>query len=182
MFLYIFSNGAATLLPNSMRGVTTLPSAKAQRNKKERPVWITDFSKYWKYRYLTFLLLPGIIWFIVFKYVPIYGLTLAFKDFTFRKGIMGSEWAGFTHFQYLFSLPGFWTAFRNSIILNVYQMIVGFPAPIIFALMLNEIMHLRFKKGRADHQLPAPLPFMGHPCRYVHADSFTVHRRGQPAA
>ncbi|MGI5898723.1 MAG: ABC transporter permease [Christensenellales bacterium] len=59
---------------------------------------------------------------------------------------MGSAWVGFEHFEYLFSLPGFWKVFRNSIFINFYQLLFGFPAPILFAIMLNEIVHLRFKK------------------------------------
>lgn len=117
-----------------------------ERSRPGLPPFLLEFKKYWTYKYLTLLLLPGILWYIVFKYVPIYGLTLAFKDFTFRKGILGSAWVGLEHFRYLFSLPGFWTVFRNSVVINVYQLLVGFPAPILFALLLNEITSLRIKK------------------------------------
>lgn len=115
------------------------------KRKRQLPI-IGSFKGYWKHKYLTFLLLPGIIWYVLFKYVPIYGLTLAFKDFNFRLGILDSPWVGLEHFYYLFSLPGFKAAFRNSLIINFYQLLLGFPAPIIFALLLNEINHLRFKK------------------------------------
>lgn len=102
--------------------------------------------KYWKNKYLFLLLFPGIAWYILFKYFPIYGLSLAFKDFSFRKGIFGSAWVGMEHFAYLFSLSGFRKAFLNTLIINFYQLVFCFPAPIIFALLLNEIIHIRFKK------------------------------------
>ena len=124
----------------------SLAQTKSLTKPKNRPQWILDFKNYWRYRYLMLLFLPGIAWFIVFRYIPIYGLTLAFKDFSFRAGIMGSEWVGLEHFRWLFSLPGFWNVFRNTVIINVYQLIFGFPAPIIFAILLNEMVHLRFKK------------------------------------
>lgn len=122
----------------------TLPTSAVRKSKS--PVFLNEFKKYWKYKYLTLLLIPGIIWYIVFKYAPIYGLSLAFKDFNFRLGIFDSPWAGLEHFKYLFSLPGFKAAFRNSIIINFYQLLLGFPAPILFALLLNEITQIRFKK------------------------------------
>lgn len=101
---------------------------------------------YWKYRYLTLLLIPVIAYFIIFKYMPIYGLSIAFKDFKILQGINGSEWNGLVTFEKLFSKPNFWLVFRNTVIIGAYQFIFGFPAPIIFALLLNEVRNSRFKK------------------------------------
>lgn len=102
--------------------------------------------RYWKYKYLVILLLPGIIYFIIFKYLPIYGLVLAFKDYKFLDGIMGSPWAGLKHFREMFALQSFWEVFRNTVVISFYHLIFGFPAPIIFALLLNEIRNVYYKK------------------------------------
>ncbi|MGI5894815.1 MAG: ABC transporter permease [Candidatus Merdivicinus sp.] len=103
-------------------------------------------TRYWKNRYLTIMLIPALIYFAVFKYAPIYGLTIAFKDYKLLDGIMGSPWIGFEVFQELFAKDTFWLVMRNTIVIGIYQLIFGFPAPIIFALLLNEITRMRFKK------------------------------------
>ncbi len=107
----------------------------------------STFYQYWKYRYLTILLIPGILYFIIFKYIPIYGLVIAFKDYKFLEGIMASPWVGFKVFKEIFALGSFWEVFRNTIIISMYQLIFGFPAPIIFALLLNEIKQVHYKKA-----------------------------------
>jgi len=126
--------------------LTSLAQPNRLAESKNKPQWVLDFRNYSRHWYLVLLFIPGILWFVVFRYIPIYGLTLAFRDFSFRAGILGSEWVGLAHFRWLFSLPGFWDVFRNTVIINFYQLFFGFPAPIIFAIFLNEITHLRFKK------------------------------------
>ncbi len=107
-----------------------------------------DLAKYLKRnRYNYLLLLPCVIYFIVFKYVPMYGVIIAFKDFSFRKGIMGSDWIGFEHFRYMFGLDDFFQVFKNSLTLSGLKILFGFPAPIILALFLNEIRHPGFKRS-----------------------------------
>ena len=103
-------------------------------------------KQYWKYRYLMMLLIPSVVMLIIFKYVPMYGVTIAFKDFKLRKGIMGSPWVGFDVFEKVFSMPVFWTAFKNTAVLGIMNLIVGFPLPILLALLLNEIHNERYKK------------------------------------
>lgn len=104
----------------------------------------------WRYfckmKYLYLLLLPAIIYYIVFKYVPMYGVVIAFKDFNFKKGILGSDWVGLEHFKYLFGLNDFYNVFFNSIYLSFLRLVIVFPIPIILALMLNEMRSLRYKK------------------------------------
>lgn len=102
--------------------------------------------QYWKCRYLMLLLIPSVVVLIIFKYVPMYGVTIAFKNFKLRQGILGSPWVGFEVFEKVFSMPVFWTAFKNTAILGVMNLIVGFPLPIILALLLNEIHNERYKK------------------------------------
>jgi putative aldouronate transport system permease protein len=91
-------------------------------------------------------MIPGIAYFIIFKYIPIYGVTLAFKDYKIPLGIMASPWAGLVHFNRMFSGTTFWTIVRNTVVLNIYRLIFGFPMPIILALVINELKNMRYKK------------------------------------
>jgi len=100
-----------------------------------------------KYKYLYLLLLPGFVWYLIYKYLPMYGLIIAFKDFNFSKGILGSPWVGLKHFKFLFSYPDFYRILKNTILLNVYELLFAFPASIILALLLNEIRNMVFKRS-----------------------------------
>ncbi|NLB90910.1 MAG: sugar ABC transporter permease, partial [Clostridiales bacterium] len=102
--------------------------------------------QYWRYRYLMLLLIPSIAVLIIFKYVPIYGVQIAFKDFKITKGISGSEWVGLDVFKEVFAMPVFGKAFKNTVILGVMNLLIGFPLPIILALLLNELRNERYKK------------------------------------
>lgn len=99
-----------------------------------------------KNRYLYLLLLPGIAYFILFRYVPMYGVIIAFKKFSFAKGIFGSAWIGLENFRYLFHLQDFYNVLVNSITLSLLKLLFCFPIPIILAVMLNEIPFLGYKK------------------------------------
>lgn len=100
-----------------------------------------------KNKYLFLLLAPVIIWYTVFAYGPMYGIQLAFKDYFIRDGIWGSPWVGFKHFEYLFTAsPDFWKIIKNTLIISFYHIIFGFPAPIILALLFNELRFSFFKK------------------------------------
>ena len=103
-------------------------------------------NAYWRYRYLVLLMIPSIAALIIFKYVPIYGVTIAFKNFRIRDGILGSPWVGLDVFRSIFALPVFWQAFRNTLILGVMNLVIGFPMPILLALLLNELRNERYKK------------------------------------
>ena len=107
---------------------------------------ISDFKKYWKYRYLMALFLPAIVYFVVFKYIPMGGLVLAFKNFQTKKGIWASPWCGLDNFKMLFESPAFWKSFKNTLIISGYKLIFGFPSPILFALLLNEVRQAKMKK------------------------------------
>ena len=97
------------------------------------------------WRLYTFLLLP-LIYIIVFKYIPMGGVVIAFKDYKMRLGIWGSEWVGFEHFMRFFNSYQFKRAISNTLILSFYNIVAGFPLPIIFALMINSVRNARFKK------------------------------------
>lgn len=92
------------------------------------------------------MLAPAIIWFIIFLYQPMYGLQIAFKDYSVFRGIEGSPWVGFEHFITLFESDQFVRAVWNTVTISALSLIFGFPAPIILALMFNEILHQTFKK------------------------------------
>ena len=98
-------------------------------------------------RYLFLLMLPGIIYFVVFKYTPMYGAIIAFKDFNPRVGILESPWAGLKYFKQFFDSPFCWRLIRNTLLLSLYDLIFNFPVPIIFALLLNEVRCKRYKKA-----------------------------------
>ncbi len=102
--------------------------------------------KMWNYKWVYLMLLPVIIYFIVFKYVPMYGIVLAFKDYNVFKGIMESPWVGFKIFQKIFANKNFWNSIRNTFSLNLLTLAVSFPLTIIVSLMINEVMHTRLKK------------------------------------
>jgi putative aldouronate transport system permease protein len=92
------------------------------------------------------MLLPTILWLLIFLYKPMYGLQIAFKDYSIFRGIEGSPWAGLEHFYTLFANDQFLRALKNTIIISFYGLILGFPVPILLALMFNEILHQTFKK------------------------------------
>lgn len=99
-----------------------------------------------KYKVLYLMMLPGLVWYLIYKYAPMYGLIIAFKNFNFMKGIWGSEWVGWDHFAFLFTYPDFYRIVKNTILMNVYELLFAFPAPIILALLLNELRSLIFKR------------------------------------
>ena len=92
------------------------------------------------------MLIPTLVWFIVFLYKPMYGLQIAFKDYSIFKGVANSPWIGWEHFTYLFDNDQFIRAVWNTIKISALNLIFGFPAPIILALMFNEILHATYKR------------------------------------
>ncbi|WP_238456185.1 ABC transporter permease [Lederbergia galactosidilytica] len=101
-----------------------------------------NFLKSWQ---LYTFLLPALLFFVIFHYIPMYGVQIAFKDFFATMGINGSPWVGFEHFERFFNSYYFWRLLKNTLIISLYQLCL-FPLPIIFALMLNELRNGAFKK------------------------------------
>ena len=97
-------------------------------------------------RWLYLLLLPGLVYFIVFKYLPMFGIAIAFENYVPFSGVLGSEWVGLKWFNYFFKFPSWITYLWNTLILSMMNLVFFFPAPIILALMLNEMRSLRYKK------------------------------------
>lgn len=110
---------------------------------RQRPCLLRQI---WKMRAYYMLLLPFLAFIIIFKYAPMYGITLAFKDFKIRYGIIGSPWAGFKYFEQLFNSFSFYEVLRNTIVISIEKLIFCFPAPIILAIFINEIRNDRIKK------------------------------------
>lgn len=100
-----------------------------------------------KYRWFYLIMLPGILYFLIYKYVPMWGLLMAFQNYMPNQGIMGSEWVGLKHFIKFFSSDQFPMLFRNTLIISLGSLVFSFPLPIILSLMLNEVRHQAYKKG-----------------------------------
>lgn len=104
----------------------------------------------WKYvtqhKWLYFLVIPGLIYFIMFRYVPMFGLVIAFKDYSPFKGIMGSNWVGLAQFKKFFSMNDFGKLLTNTLGISLMSLFLYFPAPIILSLFLNEVKHNGYKR------------------------------------
>ncbi|WP_231575206.1 ABC transporter permease [Paenibacillus sp. FSL P4-0081] len=109
---------------------------------QQRHLW-TEMKKH---KYLYLLVAPMIIYFIVFSYIPMYGILLAFKEFDYSKGILGSPWNHFENFRIVLSDQNFHQAFRNTILIGLGRLLIEFPVPIIVAILLSELPFKRLKK------------------------------------
>lgn len=105
-----------------------------------------NFQNIWKCKELYFLLAPAVLYIAIFNYIPMYGIVIAFKDFTPLSGISGSQWVGLKHFVRFISAPSFWSILRNTLTLSLYSLAAGFPLPIILALALNYTGNKGYKK------------------------------------
>jgi putative aldouronate transport system permease protein len=100
-----------------------------------------------KGRYLYFMVTPGLIYFAIFKYLPMWGVMISFKDYLPYRGFWNSPWVGFKHFDRFFHDPVFWLLLKNTFILAIYNIVFFFPIPILIALMLNELRVEWFKRS-----------------------------------
>lgn len=109
--------------------------------------WGQMVKRDWKRHHMLYLMLiPIVLFYILWCYAPMYGIQIAFKDFSPRKGITGSEWVGFQNFISFFTGAHAWRIIRNTFLISFYNLLFGFPLPILFALMLNEIRNKTFKR------------------------------------
>ncbi len=115
----------------------------AKVKKEKRPLW-ADIRKDWK---LYSLLIIPIAYYIIFKYGPMLGNAIAFRKYVPGGNWLGEEWIGFKYFKMFLQDPNFWNIFKNTLRISVASLVFGFPAPIIFALLLNEIRSVHFKKA-----------------------------------
>ncbi len=115
----------------------------AQRNVgKKSPLW----SRVSKYKFLYLMLVPGLIYVVLFKYLPIAGNMIAFKEYKIFQGIWGSPWCGLDNFIRLFESDNFYVIMRNTLLISFYKILIGFPVPIVLALLINEVNNTAFKR------------------------------------
>lgn len=103
-------------------------------------------KRMWKWRYIYLFIIPTLIYFFIFSYIPYYGLQIAFKDFKLFSGMDASPWVGLQYFKEFFKSPDFGRLLRNTLLISLYRILFGFPMPIIFALLLNEVRHALYKR------------------------------------
>jgi putative aldouronate transport system permease protein len=102
--------------------------------------------RFFKQLDLQMMVLPGIIFILIFSYIPMYGVLMAFKDYSIYDGFVKSPWVGLKHFRMFFESPEFNRVIRNTIVISFLKFFIGFPAPIFLALMLNEVKNMAFKR------------------------------------
>ncbi|MDQ0920831.1 sugar ABC transporter permease [Paenibacillus sp. V4I5] len=118
-------------------------ASKIYRNPTVRQTIRADLKRHWT---IYLMALPVIAYYLIFHYGPMYGLQIAFKEFTPAKGIWGSPWSGFKHFESFFNGIYFWRLIKNTVLINLFELMFGFPAAIVLALLLNEIRNSIFKR------------------------------------
>ena len=118
----------------------------AAMTKRGVSPFVDNVRAYKKYASLELMFLPVLLYFVVFKYIPMGGIVIAFKDFKISRGIWGSEWVGVQNFAIAFRTSTFLRSMRNTLIISGLKLLFGFPAPILLALMLNEVTHKRYQR------------------------------------
>lgn len=133
---YVYANisGALAMSVNSQ----TLVAHKGK---------IISLKTLYRQRFLLPMVLPAVIWMIIFNYIPMTGIVIAFKNYRITKPISEAPWVGFDHFIELFQEGDFWNVMKNTLGISFLKLLIGFPLPIIFALLLNEIPFSKFKRG-----------------------------------
>jgi putative aldouronate transport system permease protein len=104
------------------------------------------WKRIWKHKLFYLFLLPGLVWFFLFSYMPLFGIQVAFRDFNYVGGFNGSPWAGFKYFKQFFDFYQSGDIIRNTIIISLMKLLIGFPMPILLAILLNEVRNRKFKK------------------------------------
>lgn len=104
------------------------------------------FKRMMKQWDIQLMVIPALLFIFIFSYIPMYGVLMAFQEYNLFKGFFDSPWVGFKHFKMFFDAPEFWTVMRNTLVISSLKFFIGFPAPIILALMLNEVRKMAFKR------------------------------------
>lgn len=132
--------GSSKTIP--MPGAAAMPGMPAFKEYKKKSLWKRVVAA----RRLLLMVLPGLALILIFNYGPMYGLLMAFEDFQVTKGILNSPWVGLKHFQEFFNTPIALNALRNTLLISFLKLIFGFPAPILLALLFNEVRDGLFKR------------------------------------
>lgn len=109
---------------------------------RDQAIW----KKFYQQRFYQMMVIPGVLFMILFNYIPMYGIIIAFKDFSVFDGIFGSPWVGFQYFQEFLTDDVFWMVMRNTLVISFFKLLFGFPGAIILAVMIHEIVNVRLKK------------------------------------
>ena len=126
---------------------TNASPASLTEKQREKAMKRRLIKRDWRMNKAVYLMaVPGIVYFIIFNYIPMGGILMAFEDYSIKKGIFGSTWVHFDNFIRFFNSVYFWRLIRNTLLISFYGLIFSFPFPIIFALCLNEIRNVKFKK------------------------------------
>ena len=104
------------------------------------------FQKLLRQKYLHFMVIPGIIWMIIFNYIPMYGIIIAFKEYSIIGTIADAPWVGLANFKEFLTDDSFMLVMKNTLGFSFLKLIIGFPIPIVFAILLNEVYNAKFKK------------------------------------
>ena len=99
-----------------------------------------------EHKVLYLLMVPGLLYFVLFRYLPMFGLVIAFKDYNIFKGIWASDWVGLANFEALVQSSDFWNVMKNTLVISLTKILIGFPIPILLAILLNDIKSMRFKR------------------------------------
>ncbi|MBE5040188.1 ABC transporter permease [Ructibacterium gallinarum] len=128
-----------------MKAAATAPARRTDTKigKRQQPKCLKCLKRYPD---LYLMMIPGLAFLILFKYVPMYGLTIAFQDFNIFAGITGSPWVGWANFEKLIGSSEFYQVFTNTLLISVYKLIFQFPVPILFAVLLNEMKNMLAKR------------------------------------
>ncbi|WP_072329428.1 MULTISPECIES: sugar ABC transporter permease [unclassified Paenibacillus] len=127
---------------DGMSAISSRPGYREGKQLKRRG-WMRDISRD---RYLYLLALPMVLYFLIFKYVPMWGLVISFQEYSPYTGIAGSPWVGLEHFQRFFAHPDFWKLLRNTFAINLFGLVFFFPLPILLSILLNEMRHQAYKR------------------------------------
>ncbi len=128
----------------SQTHVTLNPSERKRQARMEK--WKDLQTRFRKDKMLYVMLIPGILFYIIFEYIPMYGVIIAFKKYSIAKGILASQWVGLKHFESFINMPGAWTLVRNTLLISIYELFWAFPAPIVLAALLHELRSVLFKR------------------------------------
>jgi putative aldouronate transport system permease protein len=123
-----------------------LTQTTADIKSMPQPKHNNTLVRFFKQLDLQLMVWPSLILILIFSYIPMYGVLMAFQDYNIFKGFMHSHWVGFKHFEMFFHSADFYKVMKNTIIISFLKFFIGFPAPIILALMLNEVRHMMFKR------------------------------------
>lgn len=121
-----------------MNGPITKSSTRSKAQRLGKDIW--------KNRAIYAIIVPGLVWYIIFSYIPMGGLSLAFKTYKANLGIWASPWAGLDNYVHVFRDPSFWSAIKRTLVINFGRLIISFPFPILLAIMINELRVGKYKK------------------------------------